>query len=161
MFLVVTSLAILSCASAQPQTPDERVRTSTVVPDLHNLTSGWKVISEKERLLYQNETMTVKVSEEYYENPKDNMRAFLYVKSANGKREELSMIYGTNDVARGAIRSGGAWHVSRELYFDNGKINDKGSVASELIMDETNKPVKIKLTLETVDGPKEVIIDLQ
>ncbi len=163
MLSIVAILAFASCAFAQPLPLDEQVRTSTVVPDLHNPASGWKVVPENERLQYQNEALTIKVTEEYYENTKDHMMAFLYVREANGKREELSMLYGTDNVARGAIKSEGAWHVSKEMYYENGKQNPKGNVSLEVIPDkkEPAKPAKAKLFLETVDGPKEITIDLQ
>lgn len=157
-------LAIVSCASATPpQTPDEQMRTSKVVPDLHNSASGWKAVPEKMELFYQNEALTVRIKVEYYENTKDGMRAFLYVLETKRGREELAMLYGTDNVARGAIRAGDAWHVSKDLYFDNGKGNPSASVRWVATFDEKepDKPVKAKLTLETVNGFKEVVIDLQ
>lgn len=160
---VVAIFVLVSCAYAQPRTPDERVRTSTIVPDLHNPASGWKAVPEKVELFYQNQALTVRIKLEYYENTKDGMRAFLHVLEAKGGREELAMLYGTDNVARGAIRVGGAWHVSKDLYFDNGKDNPGASVSWVATFDEKepDKPTKAKLTLETVDGHKEVVIDLQ
>ncbi len=164
MLSIATIFVLISCVYAQPlQSSDERVRTSTVVPDLHNPANGWKIVPEREELLYQNKDLTVKLRAEYYENNKDDMAAFLWVKDAKKNREELAMLYGTPDVARGAIKFGGAWYVSKVLYFDKGKGNSKGSVSWEVVYDakEADKLVKAKLTLETLEGSKEVIIDLQ
>ncbi len=157
---VVVVLAFASCAFAQP-TPAERMRTSTAAP---NLSAGdWQVVPEQEQLVYHNQDSTVKVRIEYYVNDKEHMMAYLYVLDTNGNRQELSMLYGIADVARGAIKTEGAWHVSEEVFYDNGKENPKGTVSWAVIPDKNdpNKPAKARLSLETVDGPKELTINLQ
>ncbi|GEM_PF-4289066 len=171
---VVAVLAIAGCAFAQSPDDqvrkafDDQVRNSTVAPDLHNASSGWNMVSRDEGALvtasYQGKVLTVQGNKETYNNEKEDMRAYLYSKTdANGNSEEVAMLYGTDNVARGAIKVNGKWYVSKELYFENGLGNPNGRVSSEVVYDktETDKPVKVKFALETVDGHKELVFDLQ
>ena len=173
MLSVVAALAIVSCAYAQPSQPpfpqsafDELLRRSKDVPNLSDANSGWRKIHELERLFveHQDRLLVAKGSQAYYVNEKKHMMAFLYSKTdTDGKSEEFGMLYGTNDIIRGAIKVNGKWYVSKEPYLDNGKENLKGWLNEEVIYDEHEaaKPVKVKFVLETVDGVKEVIVDLQ
>ena len=169
---VVVALSFAGIIFAQPvQTPDDRIRTSMVVPDLYGAASGWNKASEHGGELvaipYQDKTLTVRGSEEYYINTKEienNTRAYLWIKNnADGSKEEFAMLYGTKNVARGAIRVKGKWYVSKVLYFNNGEGNTDGKVRPELVFDDKDpdKPVKVKFFLETVEGHKEVVFDLQ
>lgn len=165
--LSVASVLVVA-TSVFAQSPDEQMRISLVAPDLHNVSSGWSKASVKEgnlfQIQYQDKILTIQGNQEYYENEKEHMMAFLYSrKDASGKGEEFAMLYGTATVARGAIKVNGEWYVSKELYFENGAVNPKGNVSPEVVYDktETNKPVKVKFVLETVDGSKEVVFDLQ
>lgn len=169
MFLVFSFFVLVTPVSAQSvQTSEERVRTSTIIPDLYDVNSGWKNEFGRDGnfafVTYQGKSLTVKGSEEYYTNAKDKMVAILWFrKDNNGNREEVFMLYGTDNVVRGAIKSGGKWYVSKELYFDNGKTNPNGSFSSEIVYDdkEADKPIKVKFVLITIVGPKEVVFDLQ
>lgn len=169
MFSAFAVFVLVASVSAQsPQTSEERVRTSTTAPDLHDANSGWnKEFSRDANLVgtsYEGKNLTVRGSEEYYTNAKEKMMAFLWIKKdANGNEEEFAMLYGTDSVARGAIKSGGRWYVSKELSFDNGKDNPDGSVSPVIVYDdkEVDKPIKVKFVLITVVGPKEVVFDLQ
>lgn len=166
---LVTVFVLVNGAFAQPpQSSEEWIRTSTVVPDFHALNSGWNRKYEREgnlvKVSYQDKILTVSGSEEYYTNAKDKMIAYLWLKNdANGNKEEFAMLYGTDNVARGAIKSGGKWYVSKILYFDNGQDNPQGSISPQIVYDdkETDRPVKVKFVLETVVGLKEVVFDLQ
>ena len=168
----VVILAFASHAFAQSvQSQDDRVRTSTVVPNLHDMASGWNKVSESGGELvaipYENKTLTVKGSEDYYINTKEvesNTRAFLWVKNnADGSKEEFAMLYGTKNIARGAIKVNGRWYVSKELYFDHGAVNVAGNIGSDVVFDKKDKekPVQVRFFLETVNGLKEVVFNLQ
>lgn len=169
VFSAFAVFVLVASVSAQsPQTSEERVRKSMTAPDLHDISSGWSRESSRDGNLafvsYQGKNLTVMGGEEYYTNAKEKMMAYLWFrKDANGNREEFAMLYGTDNVARGAIKSGGKWFVSKELYFDNGKGNPDGNVSPEIIYDdkEVDKPIKVKFVLVTVVGPKEVVFDLQ
>ncbi len=171
IFSVVAVFVLVSYVFAQPVQPsasDEQVRTSTVAPDLHNSASGWNMVAKEDgrfvEVPYQDKVLTLQGSKEYYMNDKNQTRAYLYLKTdANGNGEEFAMLYGTNDVAKGAIKVNGKWYVSKETYFDHGLSNPNGTVNQEFVYDEkeTNRPVKVKYTLETVDGHKEVVLDLK
>lgn len=163
---VASVLLVATCAFAQ--SPDEQMKTSLVAPDLHNVSSGWSRVSVEEGNLvsvqYQDKVLVIRGSQEYYENEKEHRMALLFSrKDASGKSEEVAMLYGTDAVARGAIKVNGKWYVSKELYFENGSSNLNGAVIPEVVYDktETDKPVKVKFFLETIDGPKEVVFDFQ
>lgn len=166
---IIAVFALVNGVFAQPfQSPEDQIRTSTIVPDLHNANGDWIRESRRDANLvvvsYKSKNLILRGSEEYYVNVKDKMIAYLWLKmDANGNREEFAMLYGTDNVARGAIKSGGRWYVSKELYFDNSQTNPNGSVSPELVYDdkEADRPVKVMFILETVVGPKEVVFDFQ
>lgn len=158
-----------SYAFAQPLPSDELVRTSTVVPNLSDANSGWQKVGDELGTFsggeYQGRKVVLRGIRAYYVNEKEGMEAFVYRSKtdANGNSEEFMMQYGTLNVIRGAIKVDGKWYVSKGLYADNGEPNQSAWITNEIIYDEreTDKPVKIKFVLETVDGRKEVVFDLE
>lgn len=170
--IILAAIAMFTMVNgsfAQPaQSSEERVRTSTVVPDLHNAANRWNKESGLDGSLaivsYQGKTLTVSGSEEYYTNAKDKMMAYLWLKKdANGNKEEFAMLYGNDKVSRRAIKSGGKWYVSKKVFFDNEQSNLQESISPKVVYDDkdVDRPVKVKFVLETVVGLKEVVFDLQ
>ena len=166
---IIAIFSFITSVYTQPlKSTDDRIKTSTVVPNLSDANSGWQKVGEQRGTLfaveYKGQQLVVQGSQAYYVNAKDNMKAYVYSKTdTNGKSEEVGMLYGTDNVARGAVKVDGKWYASKELYFDNGQQNPKGWIDIEMGYDEheKDKPVKVKCVLETVEGKKEVVMDLK
>jgi len=89
-----------------------------------------------------------------YENPSEKILASLIMWPENKEGDELVMIWGTDLVqAQVALKIAGQWHVS--------VIPGEQSLKRSVFWGSNNKPVGIKLSVQSSSGFKEITIDLK
>lgn len=144
-FVMIAAIMIFT-VKISAQSGDDFVRQSTTPPDIFDTGQGWE--HDLSRDSYTNGYGT-----EFYGNKKENLDAYLYVYlKSDGTKQEYLMLYGTSKVARSAIKIGSKWHVARELAFDNGKLYKEN-------LPKINRDIdKIVISLDTLDGIKELVI---
>jgi len=99
---------------------------------------------------------------EAYRNTNKGLFAFLAVyKYADGSREELFMQYGSENVARAAIKILGIWYIAKGPFFDYGVPSPENDLKMTEVKNSQGKSTGIKVVLDTISGLKELLVDVK
>lgn len=150
MSAVILSTLFLTLP-AFAQSPDEYVRNSKTVPNFLDQKSGWLHDPTKDERKGNYVT-------ESYKNEKEGLFAYVYVIQIDGLRQECLMEYGSMGVSRAAIKVDEKWYLGKAPFYDNHKSVSENDFKSEGVVNNEGQVVGVKITLDTVDGLKELIV---
>ena len=119
------------------------------VPDLSS--KNWKLSEEYQATLSvdvgNGQTVGLSTTAKFYENETDKMFANVLM----WKDSEVAMIFGTESDYTYAIKVDNKWYVAKDK-------DQKAHAAA--VYDSDGKPSGVRLTLETTDGLKELVLNL-
>ncbi|MDO8429895.1 MAG: hypothetical protein Q7S73_00835 [bacterium] len=135
------------------------VASSTTVPNPWDLREGWKPLGTQEgnlkALTDQGKNwisvVILFVNETAYQKKDGSMAVVM--SDVTGK--SLAMVYGDKDFKqpRWALKVGDEWVAAKEPGFESLRI--------EAVLDKNQKPAKLKLLIDSEDGLKELVVDLE
>lgn len=159
----------LEQALAAMPTPDPNsfVATTKTAPDYTNEKAGWKLVQNQPGRASATVAkkdgawgvvLNFAIQTRVYTNKKDHLAVqVMEWKYSDGKTEPFGMVF-TDDLgleARYAIRSAGNWFVAKAMDTDAAR-NDLG--IKDAVLDKDHKPVSLRVTLDTLEGPKEIML---
>ena len=119
--------------------------SKSTVPDLSG--SNWKFLGENNVNISSKtndgQTVGLETTAKYYENDADKLHASVLMWNNN----EVAMLYGDNDVHL-AIKTDGKWYEAKK----------NKTLESVVVYGKDGKPTGVKLSLDTTEGYKEVVL---
>ena len=152
MVASVFALTLAVSANSYAQSANDYVRNTKTVPDL--TISRW--VHDPAEDSVQGEFV-----KEIYLNQSEGLVVYFEVRVRNGSREELFMLFGSRDVARGALKVDGKWHLAKGPLFDRSNNKLENDFKAGVIKDGQGKITAVKISLETLDGLKTLVVDLK
>ena len=152
----ILSFALLVSSNSFAQSTGDYVRNTTTVPDV--TASGWNHESAKDTPMNNGVFM-----QEVYVN--QDLTVLLTVRVS--PREVLRMEFGKMSavraevVARAALNVAGTWYVAKEPFVDGGVYKPENHFQMEQAKDSQGKVTSIKVSLETLEGLKSIVVSVK
>lgn len=152
MFKTLFSLvAVFALAgSAFAQSGDDYVRNTRTVPNVNQGEWVYNSANDVVRGVYVRET---------YRNDSQQLVAYVTVRNSPGLREELIMEFGSQNVGRAALKVGGRWCLGKGPFYD-GSSKPENNLKEEQIKDSQGELTGVKFSLDTLEGPKSLVVNL-
>ena len=149
MFLFV----LLAGSNSFAQSADDYARNATTAPDVTS--SGWVPYATI------GDPNNPNIFHAMYTNSSQGIRAEINILNHNGSQEELIMFFGSENVGRAAIKVDGIWYVAKAPFVDYANQRPENYFTNTPNRNSQGVVISVTVSLDTLEGPKSIVVDMQ